>query len=89
MSMGQIDLVKGGPETRSREDLEADRRMTRRMLLRAVAFKAISLAWPPMASTKKKSGCEGVAPVSGGVAGMSWRRNPQPRRQALLGAIFR
>lgn len=90
MSIGQIDVVKGDQEGRSKEDLEADRRMTRRVLLRAVAYKAVSLAGPPVVSTKKKSGCQGVAaPLGGGDAGLSWRRKLQSRTQALSGAVFR
>eukprot|EP00752_Nemacystus_decipiens_P006056 g5465.t1 len=44
MSIGQIDLVKNDLEGRSKEDLELDRRLTRRILLQAVAYKAVSLA---------------------------------------------
>ena len=89
MSIGQIDLVKSDLEGRSKDELEADRRMTRRILLRAVAYRAISLAWPPLVSTKEKSGREGLAPVCGCVVGVTWRRKPPQRKQALLGAIFR
>lgn len=88
MSIGKI----GHHEGRSKEELEADGRLTRRVLLRAVAYRAISLAWPPLVvPTKKQGRCDGggVAPSCGGVVCVTWRRKPQPQKQALLGAIFR
>lgn len=89
MSIGQIDLVDSNLEGRSKKGLEADRRVTRRILLRAVAYKAISLAWPPVVSTQIESGDQGVAPLGGGIGGLSWRRESLSRKQALLGAVFR
>lgn len=91
MSIGQIDLVKSDLEARSKEELEADRRLTRRILLRAVAYKAVSLAWPPvLVSTKvEREGQGGVAPLGGTVSSLRWRREPRPRKQGLLGAVFR
>lgn len=88
MSMGQSDMVSSDLEGRSKEDLEVDRRMTRRHLLRAVAYQAVSLAWPLVASIKKKSECRGMGPLGGDVAGLNWTRMSRSRKP-LLGAVFR
>lgn len=85
MSMGQ-DTEDDG---RSEKQIEAASQVTRRMLLRGVAYQAISWAWPPLALMKHKGRKEITAAVRGDVVSVVWRRKQQRRRQALLSTIFR
>lgn len=76
-------------DERSDVQLAFAKQATRRILLRGVAYQAISWAWPRLGSTKHRDRKEGAASVYGGVASVVWRRKQRRRRLDLLGTFLR
>lgn len=91
MSIGESMGLDPAAEERPEAQIISAKLATRRVLLRGVAYRAISWAWPTgsLGLTKHRGRKYVTASVRGDVVSVVWGREQQRRRQAVLSAMSR